>query len=337
MNERIFISYKREDKDVVFKIKDNIEKHVGEKCWIDLDGIESDAQFVNVIINAIDDTDVFLFMYSKKHAEITDFETDWTIREINYAQLERKRIVLLNIDGSSLSKWFKMMYGLKQQVDVNSVFAMNKLYVDLAKWLGKDAECNFIKKHEFVDLGLSVKWATCNVGAEKPEDFGNYFAWGETEPKEKYTWETYKYSKGTKYSLTKYCKKSKYGDNSFTDNKGVLDLVDDAAHVNWGGPWRMPTKAEQDELREKCKWEWFNLNGVKGYKVIGPNCNSIFLPAAGVVTEQGVCLSDSGNIWSSEVLGYSPYNVYDIGFYSDDVLKNVSHRNCGQSVRPVCP
>ena len=95
MSKRIFISYKREDKDVVFKIKDDIEKHVGEKCWIDLDGIESDAQFVNVIINAIDEAEIFLFMYSKKHAEIIDFENDWTIREINYAQTEGKRIIFL--------------------------------------------------------------------------------------------------------------------------------------------------------------------------------------------------------------------------------------------------
>ena len=335
MNERIFISYKRDDKDVVFKIKDDIEKNVGVKCWIDLDGIESDAQFANVIMKAINRAEVFLFMYSRRHGEIIDFEKDWTARELQFAQYKKKRIVFLNIDNSPLFDWVVFSgYQYKQQVDVNSVFAMNKLYVDLSKWLGR---VNSIEKHEFVDLGLSVKWATCNVGAEKPEDFGDYFAWGETEPKERYTWETYKYCKGTKYSLTKYCKKSKYGDNSFTDNKGVLDLVDDAAYVNWGGPWRMPTKAEQDELREKCKWEWSNLNGVKGYKVIGPNGNSIFLPAVGVMTEQGVCLSDSGNIWSSEVLGYSPYNVYDIGFYSDDVLKNVSHRNCGQSVRPVCP
>ena len=105
--------------------------------------------------------------------------------------------------------------------------------------------------------------------------------------------------------------------------------------MNWGEAWRMPTKAEQDELREKCEWVWRSQNGVKGYKVIGPNGNSIFLPASGVMKEKGLCLSDSGNLWSSELLAYSPYNVYDIGFYSDDVMKNVSHRYCGQSIRPV--
>ena len=93
MKERIFISYKRDDKDVVSKIKDDIENNVGVKCWVDLDGIESDAQFANVIIKAIDEADIFLFMYSKKHAEITDFENDWTVREINYAQTKKKRII----------------------------------------------------------------------------------------------------------------------------------------------------------------------------------------------------------------------------------------------------
>ena len=140
MNERIFISYKRDDKDVVFKIKDDIESNVGVKCWIDLDGIESDAQFVNVIINAIDEAEIFLFMYSKKHTEITDFENDWTVREINYAQTKKKRIIFLNIDNTSLSDWFVMMFGLKQQVDVCSDVAMKKLYVDLRKWLSIESD-----------------------------------------------------------------------------------------------------------------------------------------------------------------------------------------------------
>lgn len=138
MKKRIFISYKRSDKRRVFLIKNEIEKHINESCWIDLDGIESHAQFVNVIIKAIDEADIFLFMYSKRHADIVDYENDWSVREINYAQEEGKKIIFLNIDGSPLSKWFKMMFGLKQQVDVNSKEAMNKLYVDLNKYLQKE-------------------------------------------------------------------------------------------------------------------------------------------------------------------------------------------------------
>ena len=123
---------------------------------------------------------------------------------------------------------------------------------------------------EAVDLGLSVKWATFNVGATSPEDYGDYFAWGETEPKETYSWATYKW--GTSSNLTKY---------NTTDGKTTLDLEDDAAKVLWGGYWRMPSKEEVDELTQQCTWIWTTHNNVNGYKVTGPNGNSIFLPAAG--------------------------------------------------------
>lgn len=132
---QIFISYKRDDLNLVWSIKENIEKKTGENCWIDLDGIESDAQFANVIIKAINQAKVFLFMYSSKHSEIEDYENDWTIREINFAQKKRKRIVFVNIDGSKLTDWFELIFGTKQQVDAKSIKAMNKLCCDIQKWL----------------------------------------------------------------------------------------------------------------------------------------------------------------------------------------------------------
>lgn len=128
---RIFISYKRADKEKVFKIKDKIEAALHEKCWIDLDGIESDAQFVNVIINAIDEADIFLFMFSAAHAEIVDYENDWTIRELNYAKEEKKTIYFINIDDTQLTKWFKFMFPKKQQVNATSPAAVQKLCNDL--------------------------------------------------------------------------------------------------------------------------------------------------------------------------------------------------------------
>lgn len=131
----IFISYKRDDLDLVWSIKDIIEKQTGENCWIDLDGIESDAQFANVIIKAINQAKIFLFMYSSKHTEIKDYENDWTIREINFAQKKKKRIVFVNIDGSKLTDWFEVIFGTKQQVDAKSSQAMNKLCCDILKWL----------------------------------------------------------------------------------------------------------------------------------------------------------------------------------------------------------
>ena len=503
MKKRIFISYKRDDKDIVFKIKDDIEKNVGELCWIDLDDIKCDANyFVDVISKSIDEADVFLFMYSNKHTEITDFENDWPLRELNYAQEEKKRIIFLNIDKAPLTKRFKLMFGLKQQVDATSTSAMNKLYRDLNKWLSdgdndkkggsendnseicykvrvnracwlylddekmqpleankivkfylesgvylrkvvdcedenvskedkitlsekqvfedidlatlyqkyvkgntkrnlgigilgkcrkylqifkwiafacflsafvfcivflvgsksltpngsssnvslvdtinssivdtiaedtkeqKQSQTIMVNGHECVDLGLSVKWATCNVGAEKPEDFGDYFAWGETEPKTVYSWETYKY--GTAHDqLTKYCSRSRCGKDGFTDRKIVLDPEDDAATANWGGNWRIPTKTELEELSNNCILDWTIQNGVNGYKVKGPNGNSIFFPAAGYVGDRDLRLVGTLLYWSSWLYVDEP----GFGWHQRDVHCDACVRYCGLSVRPVC-
>ena len=173
-----------------------------------------------------------------------------------------------------------------------------------------------------VDLGLSVKWASCNVGATAPEEYGGYYAWGETEEKSDYSFSTYKYYSGT------------YGT---VDNKTTLEASDDVASVKWGGSWRMPTKAEQDELRNSCTWKWTTLNGVNGYRVTGPNGNSIFLPAAGY--RHGTKVSRRGSLgyyWSSS--SYSSYSDYAYYLYFDggDYDWNSIFRYCGHTVRPVC-
>ena len=124
------------------------------------------------------------------------------------------------------------------------------------------------KGHEFVDLGLTVKWATCNVGADNPWDLGDFFAWGETKPKTEFTRDTYKwYESGEGWK--KYCS---------TDNKFFLDATDDAATANWGGNWRMPTYGELQELVTNCTWTETIQKGILGYNVRGANGNSIFLP-----------------------------------------------------------
>lgn len=133
---QIFISYKRDDGDLVFPIKELIEKNINRRCWIDLDGIESDAQFANVIIKAINSAKVFLFMYSHSHTQIEDYDTDWTVREISFAQKKKKRIVFVNVDGSQLTDWFELLFGNKQQIDASSDIAMRRLYTDLKRWLG---------------------------------------------------------------------------------------------------------------------------------------------------------------------------------------------------------
>ncbi len=126
--------------------------------------------------------------------------------------------------------------------------------------------------YEWVDLGLSVKWATCNVGASSPEEFGLLYAWGETEPKTEYTWANYKWWDCSLDRMTKYC----FG-NGDQDNKFTLDAKDDAAYVNMGKKWRTPTSSEWAELG-KCNWYNTTKNGVEGYLIIGPNRNHIFLP-----------------------------------------------------------
>ena len=198
---------------------------------------------------------------------------------------------------------------------------------------------NQINNHEYVDLGLpsGLKWATCNVGANAPEEYGYYFAWGEVEPKTTYNWSTYKYCVDNYDNLTKYCSQSSYGNNGFTDNKTVLDPEDDAATVNWGGNWRMPTIEEQQELINNCTWNWTTQNGVNGYKVTGPNGNSIFLPAAGCMNEGTLRSAGSnGNYWSSSLYTGYPSYAFSVYFGSDDVGWYGSDRSLGRSVRPVC-
>ena len=192
------------------------------------------------------------------------------------------------------------------------------------------------KEHGYVDLGLSVKWATCNVGADSPEDYGDYFAWGETQPKSTYNWSTYKWSEGDSYYLTKYCTNSSYGT---VDYKTQLDLSDDAACANWGGSWRMPTHEEFTELREKCSWTWTTQNGVKGYKVTSKtNGNSIFLPAAGFRYDSSLGEAGlDGCYWSSSL--YTDYQIFArfVLFGSGGVDGDDNSRYFGHSVRPVCP
>ena len=188
--------------------------------------------------------------------------------------------------------------------------------------------------HEYVDLGLSVKWATMNVGANSPEDYGDYFAWGETSTKSTYEWSTYKYCNGSYNTLTKYNTSSDYGT---VDNKTTLELSDDAAQANWGGAWRMPTDAEMTELLEQCTWTWTTQNGVNGYKVTSKsNGNSIFLPAAGYClgSSLGSAGSNGSSYWSSSLHTY-PNLAWGVGFLN--VCRSGNLRFSGRPVRPVCP
>lgn len=212
--------------------------------------------------------------------------------------------------------------------------------------------------HKYVDLGLpsGTLWATCNVGAENPEDYGDYFAWGETEPyymegyaqskafgiwktgkSDGYYWSSYKWCNGSFDTMTKYCTQSSYGT---VDNKTVLDPEDDAAHVQWGGNWRMPTYDELNELKTQCIWEWTQLNGVNGYKVSSKqqgNTNYLFLPAAGYRSNSSLGYVGSyGYYWSSSLSASRSFYAYGVYFDSSNVDCYSRNRCYGQSVRPVC-
>ena len=183
--------------------------------------------------------------------------------------------------------------------------------------------------HDYVDLGLSVKWATCNVGAETPEEYGDYFAWGETSTKG-----TYDSVNCPTYGLSN----SELQAQGYIDSEGNLTAQYDAATANWGGSWRMPTEAEQEELLDNCTWTWTTQNGVNGHNVEGPNGNSIFLPAAGFrygSSLHGVGIG--GDYWSSTpVDGYYDDFAYGLNFGIYGYFVNYSnYRNDGRSVRPI--
>ena len=205
-----------------------------------------------------------------------------------------------------------------------------------------------------VDLGLSVRWATCNLGASKPDELGDYYAWGETEPyyepgyaqsyspvwkegKESgYSWSSYKWCMGSETTLTKYCTDASDGYDEFVDERTFLDLADDAAYVALGGMWRMPTEDEFNELLNDCTWERISLNGITGYKVTGPNGNSIFLPSSGLRQFESLYLfNNTASYWSSSLYGGLPTCAVSVDLSLGYRFLRSFYRCLGLSVRPV--
>ena len=192
------------------------------------------------------------------------------------------------------------------------------------------AEAFFVEgnvNHEYVDLGLpsGLLWATCNVGADTPEGYGDYFAWGETQPKDVYNWDTYLYYDGS--NLTKY---------TGSDGLTILLPEDDAATANWGNGWRMPTKEEWQELYQNTTVTWTQQNGVNGRLFTAPNGNSLFLPAAGCRWDSNLYLVGSnGYYWSSSLYTDNPSSAWDFYFNSYRYYMGYGSRYGGQSVRAV--
>ena len=196
-----------------------------------------------------------------------------------------------------------------------------------------------INIHDYVDLGLpsGTLWATCNVGADTPEGFGDFFAWGETTTKGVYAWKNYKYGRlvNERYELNKYCTDSSFGLDGFIDNLNLLEFVDDAATVCWGTDWRMPTKDEWEELFHNTIGTWCTQKGVNGWLFTASNEKSIFLPAAGYWWNN-TFNANLGLYWSSSINKEFPYRAWGFHFNTDSGhLCGSSDRNRGQTVRAV--
>jgi len=187
-----------------------------------------------------------------------------------------------------------------------------------------ESTCPDANHPHMIDLGLpsGTKWACCNVGASAPEGYGNYYTWGETQPKSVYNWDTYQYGSS--------------GDNVVNIGSDIAGTQYDAATANWGVPWRMPSKAQIQELLNNCSSTWTTQNGVNGRKFTGPNGGTIFLPAAGSRwgDELG-SLGSWGDYWSSTLNEGNPNYAYGLGFDSDGAYCYDYGRNYGHSVRPV--
>ena len=363
MKYDIFISYSRKDFEEVNRFVGMLKERIPSlTCWFDITGIESGDEFEDKIITAIDNSAYVLFALSDH-----SIQSQWTKDEVMYAKNSNsnKKVIPLLLKGAQLKGWFLFKFGRIDCIDTTNSLQIEKLVKNLTDWTGKatatadssehtptsqkiqtspstfsgadrQTKKEPVKKdlHEAVDLGLSVKWATCNVGAAKPEECGGYFAWGETEEKDNYDWGTYKWCKDSDNTMTKYCCTKKYG---AVDNKTVLDPEDDVAHVKWGGKWRMPTKEEFKELCEKCTWKWTTQSGVRGYLVTGPNGNSIFLPAAGHRDGSELDRRGSyGHYWSATLNELSSDDACNLYFVSGSYYwYNWNRRFYGHAVRPV--
>lgn len=205
-----------------------------------------------------------------------------------------------------------------------------------------DSEDLFVgtENHEYVDLGLPSRtlWATCNIGALWPDEYGDYFAWGETSTKSYYYKNTYSWCNGSITSdLTKYCLSDSYGK---VDKLALLEPSDDAALVNWSSSWRMPTEEEMQELVDNCNWTWTSINAVRGYLITGPNGKSIFLPATGWIVGddirgQGDSWGTRGCYWTSSLSSTKDCDGKFLSFYPDIIEIGGSLRYCGHTIRPV--
>ena len=203
--------------------------------------------------------------------------------------------------------------------------------------LGHEQE-DVVQGHSYVDLGLpsGTLWATCNVGSTEPEGWGDFFAWGEIEPKLIYDYSTYKYALDYN-QLLKYCDNQNFGLDGYVDNIRQLEFDDDAASMNWGDSWRIPTSEEQTELVTMCEWTWDNQEDVNGFRVTGPNGNSIFLPASGIKSRGAITGRGNTTNYRSSSVGPSNNYIFSIRMTPDHNVEcgDQISRDYGMPIRAV--
>lgn len=330
----VFISYSTKDKVVADDVCSTLENS-GIKCWIAPRNIQPGTPYARAIINGITSAKILLLVLTPDSND-----SEHVINEVDIAFNAKKTIIPFFAEEVALNpelnyylsrkQWLIAFPDYKLQLDKLVVAIADNLKLDIAKPSPKESSeiktvvketSNIINGHEYVDLGLpsGVKWATCNVGASKPELFGDCYAWGELLTKDLYL-----------------------QDNSITFGKKISDIsgnpVYDVARSKWSMGWRVPMKAEFEELMNYCSWEWTTVNDRTGYKIVGRNGNSIFLPAAGCRFGDSLHHGmTQGTYWSS-----SPYD----GGGSKSaccllIYKGVHqilsyYRYNGYSVRPVC-
>ena len=331
MQYDVFISYSSVDQKIAEGVCAYLEQH-GIRCFVAYRDIPRGVVWAAAIVDALENARMMLVLFSRHFNESRQVD-----REIELAAEQDIPILTFRLSDAAFTGAKKYYLKNLNWIDAfpnpeqcfgslkNNVCLLLNIPSDGAKVsIQQTADRNIKEAAQYkkVDLGLSVCWAEHNIGASSPEKYGDYFAWGETEPKSNYTAETNKY-----YDKTK---------KTYIDiGKDISGTKYDVARAQWGGNWRMPRLEEIKELIDKCSWQWTELKGINGYKVTGPNGNSIFLPAAGYRRGGDVyCCSTIGYFWSAKLSWNSYAEDFNIrnGGYSSGTVCN---RSYGLTVRPV--
>ena len=334
MQYDVFISYSSVDQKIAEGVCAYLEQH-GIRCFVAYRDIPRGVVWAAAIVDALENARMMLVLFSRHFNESRQVD-----REIELAAEQDIPILTFRLSDAAFTGAKKYYLKNLNWIDAfpnpeqcfgslkNNVCLLLNIPSDGAKVsIQQTADRNIKEAAQYkkVDLGLSVCWAEHNIGASSPEKYGDYFAWGETEPKSNYTAETNKY-----YDKTK---------KTYIDiGKDISGTKYDVARAQWGGNWRMPRLEEIKELIDKCSWQWIELKGINGYKVTGPNGNSIFLPAAGYRGGTEVIGRGSdGYYWSGTLYEDSSYYAYLLYFGSGghDWFYSIGNRGNGHTVRPV--